>query len=167
MTSKTASAVSWWQGRRGEWYVLGQVGLFLLVMFGPRTMPGLQTWPGAIGSLASGVGTVLVAAGLLWVVAGAARLGANLTALPHPKDSGRLIHSGAYALVRHPMYCGAIWVSVGMALQTQGILTLGYAILLAVFLDVKASREERWLCAKYPDYASYRRRVRKLIPFVY
>ena len=58
-------------------------------------------------------------------------------------------------------------MSIGWALQTQGILTLGYAILLAAFLDVKASREERWLCAKFPDYESYRRRVRKLIPFVY
>ena len=167
MTRSTDSAGSWWQGRKGEWYVLGQAGLFLLVMFGPRSLPGLSAWPPAIGSFSSSVGTALVVTGLLWVVAGGARLGTNLTALPHPKDSSRMIQSGAYALVRHPMYCGAIWIAVGWALQTQGLLTLGYALLLTVFLDVKASREERWLCARYPEYASYRMRVRKLIPFVY
>ncbi len=167
MAIRAVSVGSWWKGGRGEWYVLGQVGLILLVVFGPRSMQGLPAWPPAIGVLTSGVGTVLIAGGILWVIAGATRLGANLTALPHPRDGGRLIQSGAYALVRHPMYCGAIWWAVGSALWTQGPLTLGYAMLLSVFLDVKASREERWLCGRYPEYASYRCRVRKLIPFVY
>jgi protein-S-isoprenylcysteine O-methyltransferase Ste14 len=162
-----AQTGSWWRGRRGEWYVLGQIGLFLLVIFGPRSVHGLPAWPSAIGSLSEGVGAVLVVCGILWVIAGATRLGANLTALPHPKDGARLIETGAYALVRHPMYCGAIWWAVGVALRTQGLLTLGYAVLLAVFLDVKASREERWLCRTFPGYAAYQHRVCKLIPFVY
>jgi protein-S-isoprenylcysteine O-methyltransferase Ste14 len=49
----------------------------------------------------------------------------------------------------------------------HGSLTLGYAVALAVFLDVKSRREERWLSARYPEYAGYRTRVPKLIPFVY
>jgi protein-S-isoprenylcysteine O-methyltransferase Ste14 len=162
-----ASAGAWWKGGRGEWYVLGQVGLLLLVIFGPRSMPWLPAWPSAIGSVTSGMGAALIAGGILWVIAGGARLGSNLTALPHPKDDSRLIETGAYALVRHPMYCGAIWWAVGLAFWTQGPLTLGYAMLLAVFLDVKASREERWLCTRFPGYPAYQRRVRKLIPFVY
>jgi protein-S-isoprenylcysteine O-methyltransferase Ste14 len=167
MESGAAALGAWWKGGRGEWYVLGQVGLILLVVFGPRSVPGLPALPPAVGWLTSGIGTALMAGGILWVIAGGARLGANLTALPHPKDDGRLIETGAYAFVRHPMYCGAIWWAVGLAFHTQGLLTLGYAMLLAVFLDVKASREERWLCTKFPDYVSYRRRVRKLVPFVY
>jgi protein-S-isoprenylcysteine O-methyltransferase Ste14 len=35
------------------------------------------------------------------------------------------------------------------------------------FFDLKARREEAWLLAAYPGYAAYRRRVRKLFPFVY
>jgi protein-S-isoprenylcysteine O-methyltransferase Ste14 len=45
--------------------------------------------------------------------------------------------------------------------------TLGYAILLLVFVDLKSRREERWLMAKFPGYTAYRRRVRRLIPYVY
>jgi protein-S-isoprenylcysteine O-methyltransferase Ste14 len=30
-----------------------------------------------------------------------------------------------------------------------------------------ADREKRWLAAKFPAYADYQKRVRKLIPFVY
>jgi protein-S-isoprenylcysteine O-methyltransferase Ste14 len=39
--------------------------------------------------------------------------------------------------------------------------------MLFLFLDLKSRREERWLCAKFPDYPAYQRRVRRLIPFVY
>jgi hypothetical protein len=36
------SQSSWWKGSRGEWYVVAQIALFALVMFGPRTWAG---WP--------------------------------------------------------------------------------------------------------------------------
>jgi protein-S-isoprenylcysteine O-methyltransferase Ste14 len=40
-------------------------------------------------------------------------------------------------------------------------------VALFVLLDVKSRHEERWLAAKFPAYSSYKRRVRKLIPFIY
>ena len=46
-------------------------------------------------------------------------------------------------------------------------MTLIYAGVLLAFFDVKSRREERWLTEKFPDYAAYRTRVHKLIPFVY
>jgi protein-S-isoprenylcysteine O-methyltransferase Ste14 len=141
--------------------------LLLLVAAGPHTVPGLPAWPASISWLSSGFGAALIIGGLLCVVAGATRLGANFTPLPYPKGNGRLIETGIFSLVRHPMYCGAIGWAVGSALWTQGLLTLGYAGLLFALLAVKASREERWLCARFPDYANYQTRVRKLIPFVY
>ena len=42
-----------------------------------------------------------------------------------------------------------------------------WAALLLVFFDIKSRREEAWLVARFPAYADYRRRVRKLIPFIY
>ena len=42
-----------------------------------------------------------------------------------------------------------------------------YAALLFLLFDAKARREEAWLVEKFPSYAEYRRRVRKLVPFVY
>jgi protein-S-isoprenylcysteine O-methyltransferase Ste14 len=38
---------------------------------------------------------------------------------------------------------------------------------LLVFFDVKARREERWLCEKVAGYAAYQLRARRLIPFIY
>jgi protein-S-isoprenylcysteine O-methyltransferase Ste14 len=167
METVGASVVPWWRGRRGEWYVAIQAGLFLLIALGPHTAPWLPAWSPDAGRVASVIGSVLMTGGLLWIVAGAAQLGRSLSALPYPKDAGKLIDTGVFGLVRHPMYCGAIWVAVGWALQTQGLLTLGYAVVMTVFLDLKASREERWLSGRFPEYGNYQARVRKLIPFVY
>jgi protein-S-isoprenylcysteine O-methyltransferase Ste14 len=94
-------------------------------------------------------------------------LGRGLTPLPYPKDGAGLVQTGPFALIRHPIYGGGLMLALGFALMIQSWLTLGYAAVLFAFLDGKSRREERWLAEKYPEYASYQRRVRKLIPFVY
>jgi protein-S-isoprenylcysteine O-methyltransferase Ste14 len=167
MPITTPSVAPVWKGQRGEWLVFLQACLFLLVAFGPRTAPGLPAWPAVAGWLTSGAGLLLMIGGALWLVAAVARLGPNLTPLPYPKDEDTLVDTGAYAFVRHPMYCGGIWAAAGWALWIRGPLTLVYAITLFVFFDIKARREEGWLCAKFPAYVAYRRRVRKLIPLIY
>jgi protein-S-isoprenylcysteine O-methyltransferase Ste14 len=156
----------WWKGRRGEWYVGLQAVLFGLVVFGP-TGSSLPPWPAALAVLANPLGLALVAAGGLIAAAAALKLGSNLTPLPHPKDGGTLVDTGLYGLVRHPIYCGLIFAAFGWALFVQGWLTLAWAGVLLVFFDIKSRREEAWLLARFPAYADYRRRVRKLIPFIY
>ena len=44
----------WWQGRRGEWYVVAQVGLFALVVLGPRSGFGLPPWPAPVAATEHG-----------------------------------------------------------------------------------------------------------------
>jgi len=109
----------------------------------------------------------LLLAGLAVCLVAAFHLGSNLTPLPHPRDDARLVVSGLYRFVRHPIYFGVLLMAFGWALYVQGWLTLGYAGLLVVFFDLKARREEAWLLKRFPEYADYRKRVRKLIPFVY
>ena len=157
----------WWKGSRGEWYLVVQAGLFLLLAFGPRTCRGLPAWGPTstwTGTLAGGV---LFVAGSLLAAAGAGSLGRNLTPLPQPKENGTLIVTGAYRLVRHPIYSGITFMAVGWGLWRTSWPTIGYGLLLFVFFDIKTRREERLLEGKFPEYAAYRRRVRKLIPFIY
>ncbi len=77
------------------------------------------------------------------------------------------MQTGVYAIVRHPIYSGGLVLAIGWAFRTQSWLTLGYVVLLFLFFDLKSRREEEWLTQRYPEYADYRKRVRKLIPFVY
>ncbi len=91
----------------------------------------------------------------------------NLTVVPRPIEGGRLIDSGVYGMVRHPIYTGIITAALGWGLATASPAALVSAVLLGAFFDLKARREEAWLLAAYPGYAAYRARVRKLVPFIY
>lgn len=155
----------WWKGARGEWYVIAQFALFFLLVLGPRTLPGLPavTWPAASRT----VGVALMLAGVALVLAAALRLGRSLTPLPYPREGAQLAQTGPYAIVRHPIYSGALLAVFGWAAFVRGPLTLLEALAVLVLLDIKSRREERWLAERFEGYAGYQKRVRKLVPFLY
>jgi len=157
----------WWKGTRGEWYLVVQAGLLLLLAFGPRAWRGVPAWDAPLTWIGSLAGLLLFLTGILFTASGAVSLGMNLTPLPHPKENATLIVTGAYRLVRHPIYSGVTFMAIGWGLWLHSWLTIGYALLLFAFFDIKSRREERWLEEKFPEYSAYRKRVRKLIPFVY
>ena len=158
---------AWWKGRRGEWYVVAQVALFMLVAIGPRAWGGWPDWVFPDHVVVRAIGVALLLGGACLLIAGGATLGSKLTPLPQPQPGGRLLQSGAFCIVRHPMYSGGVLAAFGWAIIRQGWLTLVYAALVFVLVDVKSRREEAWLVAEYPEYATYRSRVRRFIPFVY
>ncbi len=156
-----------WRGQRGEYWVLAQ-GLLLLgfALLPVHRSPLLQ--PSALivyfmWAVAAGLGlgaAVLVLKGLV-------DLGRNLTPLPYPVESGELVRSGVYGIVRHPLYSGLVLAALGWAIFQVSLSHLLGAIVLFLFFDAKANREENWLVEKYPDYADYRLQVKKLLPWLY
>jgi protein-S-isoprenylcysteine O-methyltransferase Ste14 len=80
----------------------------------------------------------------------------------------RVIDTGPYAYVRHPMYAGAIWLFVGIPLALGSWWSVA---LLIPFLPVLLWRlldEERILARDLSGYTEYMRRVKyRLIPFVW
>lgn len=154
-------------GKRGEGYVFIQFILFGLIFFAPNRIGFGEDW-GATGSIAGMViGLVLLLLGAGLAVAGVFFLGGNLTAVPHPKQNSSLVTSGAYALVRHPIYSGIILGAFGWGFLYSSLLTLALAAILFLFFDIKSRQEERWLSEKFDDYSAYQQRVKKLIPFLY
>lgn len=78
----------------------------------------------------------------------------------------RVIESGPFALVRHPIYSGMIaGVCAVAVLQARPIALLG-AVLFALGFILKARVEERFLAAEFPGYDNYRDRVPMIVPFV-
>jgi protein-S-isoprenylcysteine O-methyltransferase Ste14 len=151
-------------GPRGEGWVAIQAALFLLTALAGTLGPA---WGDPWLALGRVVGVVLVGAGGLVAVLALVGLRENLTAVPRPVDGGRLVDTGVYGLVRHPIYTGIIVAAVGWGCATASPAALAMALVIGVFFDVKSRREEAWLLAAYPAYADYRIRVRKLVPFVY
>jgi protein-S-isoprenylcysteine O-methyltransferase Ste14 len=100
-------------------------------------------------------------------LAGAVSLGRNLTPFPKPSAGSRLVQTGIYGLMRHPLYTAVFCGSVGWALAWRSWPALVAALALVLLLDAKARREERWLRQQFPEYADYERRVRRFVPWVY
>jgi protein-S-isoprenylcysteine O-methyltransferase Ste14 len=124
-------------------------------------------WPGSARWWLKGAAVLLVLAGMLVVVSASRALGRGLTPFPRPPDSGQLVESGPYAVVRHPIYSGGILFFTGIALALSWWALVGTAVLAALWA-LKLRVEERFLADRYPAYADYRDRTRyRLIPYVY
>jgi protein-S-isoprenylcysteine O-methyltransferase Ste14 len=144
-----------------------QIVLFALIGFGPRTLPGLPAWPPAVAAVATWAGLAMMLAGAALSIGGVLKLGKNASPLPYPTDTAELVEQGPYAIVRHPIYSGLILGAFGWALFLHAWLTLFFAVALFALFDLKSRREEQWLCERFPEYAEYQRRVKRLIPWVY
>ncbi len=112
-------------------------------------------------------GVVLAALGLGFAARGMLDLGPSLSPFPQPRHRAVLVRRGTFAYVRHPIYGGVIIAALGWALWRTSGLHLLLAAALAVYLDAKGRHEEILLLARYPDYATYRTRTKRLIPWIF
>ena len=127
--------------------------------------PKLDWWI-AVPALA--IGGVVFVLGLLLLAWAGLRLGSSLTPFPAPRTDQTMKTAGPYALVRHPMYGGGILIALGWSIIFATVVGLVLTGVLAVFLDLKARREEAWLSERLDGYSAYRSRTpHKLIPFLY
>jgi protein-S-isoprenylcysteine O-methyltransferase Ste14 len=148
-------------GKRGEGWVVLQFLLIAAIVLVPRRSP--EAFPNWLRYL----GLPLMAAGAAIGGAAVLNLGSNLTPLPKPVENGQLVRSGAYSIVRHPIYLAVMLGMVGFSLLRASVGGLALCGLLFAFFDRKARREEAWLRERYPDYAEYQQQVRRLLPWLY
>jgi protein-S-isoprenylcysteine O-methyltransferase Ste14 len=73
-----------------------------------------------------------------------------------------------YSYVRHPMYGGLLMASLGLSAITNNECRLALSFLLWFVLEQKVVLEERALGELYPgEYAEYKKRVKKFLPYIY
>jgi protein-S-isoprenylcysteine O-methyltransferase Ste14 len=149
---------------RGGLWVLAQVPLMLLAGVIPVYFGNGQLTP--VDSLAW-FGAWITAAGALLIAWSFVRLGKALTPYPRPLAGARLRQNGPYQFMRHPIYSGVVLASLGWAVWLLSVDGIFCALLLGIFFDRKARREENWLRQQYADYADYAHRVKKFIPGIY
>jgi protein-S-isoprenylcysteine O-methyltransferase Ste14 len=83
-------------------------------------------------------------------------------------EGQRVISTGPYAAVRHPMYAGALVLMLGMPLALGswwGLLIIVPSVLVLVW---RILDEERFLAENLPGYTDYEKKVRyRMVPFVW
>ncbi len=80
----------------------------------------------------------------------------------------KVISTGPYAIVRHPMYVGGLVFMLGIPLALASWWGLLAIVLIAPALAWRILDEEKLLSKDLPGYAEYRRKVKyRLVPFVW
>jgi protein-S-isoprenylcysteine O-methyltransferase Ste14 len=114
---------------------------------------------------ATDTGVVLVVAGVAlatWTLA--FNRPGNFNVLPEVKERARLITSGPYAYIRHPMYSALMLLTCGVVAMHASTRNLLALCALAVVLAAKARVEERRLEHAFGGYREYASRVGRFIP---
>jgi protein-S-isoprenylcysteine O-methyltransferase Ste14 len=151
-------------GPRGEGWFAAQVILFAAIAAAGTLGPVVG---GAVRLVGVVLGGLLILSGVVLSLRGVLDLRENLTPFPKPMDGARLVESGAYRLVRHPIYGGLILGACGWGFFTASPLAVVGAWTLAAFFNLKSRREEDWLAEAYEGYPEYKARTRRLIPWIY
>ena len=96
------------------------------------------------------------------------RENAYLSRTVEVQENQKVIDTGLYGIVRHPMYAVTLVLFLSMPLVLGSWLSLAVLLVYPVIIAARIRDEERVLTDGLPGYAEYTQRVRwRLIPFIW
>jgi protein-S-isoprenylcysteine O-methyltransferase Ste14 len=111
-------------------------------------------------------GAVLALTGALFAAWAKFRLGRLFSPQLGVQEDHRLITTGPYAVVRHPIYLGLIDFIIGTALFINDVGLLLVALLFVLYFTAQLRVEERLFAAHFGgEWQEYRMRVPALFPW--
>ena len=108
--------------------------------------------------------SLLVLAGNGFAVYVLANLGQSFSILP---ESRKLVITGPYRVVRHPLYLAEAVATLGMLIQFISPLAALLVAVQMIFQLVRIHYEEDILRQTFPEYKIYSQHTRQLIPKIY
>ena len=106
------------------------------------------------------VGFLLIIISTIVMLISIKDLGSNLSPFPRPIVNGKLITSGIYSFIRHPMYYSLILISFGFFITKLSFFHLCLTISLALIIKFKIILEEKYLNKKFKNYFIYADKVK-------
>ena len=121
-----------------------------------------------LGSTGIAIAAILSVAGIAFAWWGRLHLGKFWSNTITHKEDHRVIDTGPYGIVRHPIYTGLIFSAFATAFVPLTPMTLVGAALISFGFFLKARLEEQFLRGELgaDAYAAYARRVPMLVPWV-
>ncbi len=77
----------------------------------------------------------------------------------------KVISSGAFGYVRHPLYLGSMLIYLGLTVSTASLFCLALLVIIALFYNFIAGYEEKLLELKFGEtYRVYKKKTGKWLP---
>jgi protein-S-isoprenylcysteine O-methyltransferase Ste14 len=91
-------------------------------------------------------------------------LGRSFSIMP---ESRKLVTTGPYSIIRHPLYVGEQVAVLGIALQARSTWVLAVLVLQFCCQYYRLIYEEEILTNTFPEYEAYAKDTARLIPWLY
>jgi protein-S-isoprenylcysteine O-methyltransferase Ste14 len=146
--------------------IQGAASVAFIAMFVSSAIDRRFDWS-TVPLYATAAGDVLVALGLL-IIFFVFRENTFTSGIIEIDTDQKVISTGLYALVRHPMYTGALVMLFGVPPALGSWWGLCAVVVIAVAIGWRLVAEENFLVRKLPGYSEYRNKVKyRLIPFIW
>jgi protein-S-isoprenylcysteine O-methyltransferase Ste14 len=110
------------------------------------------------------IGSFLLCVGTISAIISLSRLGRSFSMMA---EARRLVTTGAYAVVRHPLYASEQIAIAGIVVQNLSLYSVSLFVIHVCIQIQRMKNEERVLEKMFPEYEDYKRRTARLIPLIY
>lgn len=137
--------------------------VMILASYWPVSFGLLWVTPAAIGWAMFALACV----GLIFTWMARLHLGPLWSSTSAPTEDHRIVDTGPYGVVRHPVYAGLLLAATALAVERGRLEAVAGVLVLVAAISLRAKLEERFLRRDLGDeaYARYRARVPMLVPF--
>ncbi|TFE02482.1 isoprenylcysteine carboxylmethyltransferase family protein [Jeotgalibacillus sp. R-1-5s-1] len=114
-------------------------------------------------------GLILFAGGVFLRYWGILHLKAQFTRHVTVREGDRIVSSGPYRKLRHPLYTGLFLIGIGMTLFFMSLIAAAFGSVALLFtLLYRIQYEEKLLISQFgPEYQEWMKSRYRLIPFIY
>lgn len=113
-------------------------------------------------------GTILTMAGISFAIWARYHLGRNWSGHPALKEDHKLVSTGPYSFLRHPIYAGMLFACLGSLFATFEAFWLYFLLIMGIVYVRRIHIEEGIMMRTFPDaYPAYREKTNALIPFIW
>jgi len=112
-------------------------------------------------------GTIIVIPGMVGYILSHFYLRRNWSLSASIKEGHKLVKSGPYRVVRHPMYSSMTIVVLGSGLLIANFMMILFTPVVGIAYHIRARKEEELLKEEFPEYDQYTRETKMFIPGIF
>jgi protein-S-isoprenylcysteine O-methyltransferase Ste14 len=91
----------------------------------------------------------------------------NWSVMASIKKNHRLVKTGPYGYIRHPMFASMLLIVPGSGLLISNYLIIAFTPVVWAIYYIRAKKEEELLKEEFPEYGQYIRETKMFVPLIF